>query len=304
MALNLNSLRLFTAVAEQGGFTAAGRLLRMSQPAISKAVRQLEGEVDAQLLLRTAKGVTLTEEGRVLLAHARVLFGEERAAEEALAERRGLVRGALRLGSSLTVASYFLPRILGAFHGRHPAIELTLVALNTRGVLDALLANTIELGVVEGPVSHPRVEVSPWMEDELVALAAPSHPLTRVRHLKTARLFQELFLIREEGAGTRDIILAALRNRRVTPARLFEISENEVIKQLAAAGVGFTILSRMAVEGEVSRGDLVPLAVEDLVLRRTLTWLQVKGRRPSAAMTEFRALATGPFRPKLGQRRP
>jgi len=304
MALNLNSLRLFTAVAEQGGFTAAGRLLRVSQPAISKAVRQLEGDVDAQLLLRTAKGVTLTEEGRVLLAHARVLFGEERAAEEALAERRGLARGALRLGSSLTVASYFLPRILGAFHGRHPAIELTLVALNTRGVLDALLANTIELGVVEGPVSHPRVEVSPWMEDELVALAAPGHPLTQVRHLKTSRLFQELFLIREEGAGTRDIILAALRNRRVTPARLFEISENEVIKQLAAAGVGFTILSRMAVEGEVSRGDLVPLAVEDLVLHRTLTWLQVKGRRPSAAMTEFRALATGPFRPKLGQRRP
>jgi DNA-binding transcriptional LysR family regulator len=86
----------------------------------------------------------------------------------------------------------------------------------------------------------------------------------------------------------------------VTPARLFEMSDNEV-KQLAGAGVGFAILSRMAIEKEVARGELVPLAVEDLVLRRTLTWLEVKGRRPSAAMAEFRALATGPFRPKLGQ---
>ncbi len=301
MALNLNSLRLFSAVAERGGFTAAARLMHVSQPAISKAVRQLEAEVGAQLLVRTARGVGLTEEGRMLLGHARVLFGEERAAEEALAERRGLSRGSLRLGSSLTVASYFLPRILGAFHARHPAIELTLVALNTRNVLDALLVNRVELGIVEGPVSHARVEVSPWVEDELVAVVAPGHPLTEVRRLKAARVFQELFLIREEGAGTRDIILAALRNRGLTPARLFEISENEVIKQLAAAGVGFTILSRMAVAVELQRGELVPLAIEDLVLRRTLTWIQVKGRRPSAAMTEFRSLATGPFSPKLGQ---
>ena len=299
MAINLNSLRLFTAVAESGGFTAAARQLRVSQPAISKAVRQLEGQLGTQLLVRTARGVTPTEEGKVLLSHARALFGEERAAEEALAERRGLRRGLLRIGSSLTVASYFLPPILGAFHARHPAIEMTLVAANTRAVLDALLANAVELGVVEGPVSHARVEVSPWMEDELVAVVAPGHPLTHVRRLKAARLFQELFLIREQGAGTRDVVLAALRNRGVTPARLFEISENEVIKQLASSGVGFTILSNHAVQKEIARGELVPLAVDDLVLRRTLTWLQVRGRRPSAAATEFRSLATGPFRPKL-----
>ena len=84
----------------------------MSQPAISKAVRELERQVSTQLLVRTARGITLTEQGKALLSHARALFGEERAAEEALAEYRGLGRGTLRLGSSLTVASYFLPRIL------------------------------------------------------------------------------------------------------------------------------------------------------------------------------------------------
>jgi DNA-binding transcriptional LysR family regulator len=275
----------------------------VSQPAISKAVRQLEREVGTQLLLRDARGVTPTEEGRVLLTHARALFGEERAAEEALAEHRGLGRGSLRLGSSLTVASYFLPRILGAFHGRHPAIELTLVARNTRAVLEALLAHDVELAVVEGPVRHERVEVSPWMDDELVAFVAPGHPLTRVKNLRAARLFREQFLIREEGAGTRDVVLAALRNRRIVPARLFEISENEVMKKLAAAGVGFGILSRFAVADELARGELVLLEVEDLPLRRTLTWLQVRGRRPSPAAAELMALSTGPFRPKLQPRR-
>jgi DNA-binding transcriptional LysR family regulator len=302
MALNLNSLRLFTAVAERGGFSAASRAMRVSQPAISKAVRQLEGQLGAQLLQRTARGVTLTEPGSVLLTHARVLFGEERAAEEALADLQGLARGSLRLGSSMTVASYFLPRILGAFHARHPGIALTLVAANTRRVLDALLANEIEMGVVEGPLSHPRVDVSPWIEDELVAVASPRHPLTAVNNLRAARLFRELFLTREEGAGTRVVVFAALHNRRVTPSRLFEISENEVLKKLAAAGVGFTILSRMAVEEEIARGELAVLRVEDLVMRRTLTFLQIKGRRPSPAVAGFRALATGPLRPRLDAR--
>jgi DNA-binding transcriptional LysR family regulator len=299
MALNLNSLRLFAAVAERGSFTAAGRQQRVSQPAISKAVRLLERQVGAQLLVRTPQGVSLTEDGQLLFAHARALFGEERAAEEELAERRGLTRGGLRLGSSLTVASYFLPRILGAFHARHPALALTLVAVNTRAVLEALLAHQVELAVVEGPVAHPRVEVSPWMEDELVAVVAPGHALTRVRSLRAAALMRELFLIREEGAGTREVVLAALRNRRLAPARLFEISENEVLKKLAAAGVGFAILSRFAVQEELARGELAALAVEDLVLRRTLTWLQVKGRRPGPAAAEFKALAEGPFRPRL-----
>jgi DNA-binding transcriptional LysR family regulator len=297
--MNLHSLRLFTAVAERGGFSAASRAVRVSQPAISKAVRLLEAELETQLLVRTAQGVSLTEAGSALLAHARLLFAEETAAEASLAELKGLVVGSLRIGSSLTVASYFLPRILGAFHARHPAIALTLVAANTRAVLDALLADRIEFGVVEGPLAHPRVQVSPWMEDTLVAVVAPSHPLTRLGRLSAARLFREQFLIREEGAGTRDVVLAALRRRRVTPARLFEISENEVIKQLAAAGVGFTILSRMAVQEELARGELVVLDVEDLVLRRTLTWLEMKGRRSSPAMREFQSLATGPFRPTL-----
>ena len=135
-----------------------------------------------------------------------------------------------------------------------------------------------------------------------MAVASPRHPLTTVRHLRVARLFRELFLTREEGAGTRVVVFAALHNRRVTPSRLFEISENEVLKKLAAAGVGFTILSRMAVQEEIARGELAVLRVEDLVLRRTLSWLQVKGRRPSPAMAGFRALATGPFRPRLEAR--
>jgi DNA-binding transcriptional LysR family regulator len=171
--------------------------------------------------------------------------------------------------------------------------------LRRRRELGALLAWDVELAVVEGPVPHARVEVAPWMEDELLAVVGPGHPLTRVRHLKAARLVRELFLIREEGAGTRDVVLAALRNRRLTPTRLFEISENEVIKKLAAAGVGFAVLSRFAVQEEIARGELVPLEVDDLVMRRTLTWLQLKGRLPTPAMTEFRALATGPFRPTL-----
>ena len=109
MALNLNSLRLFLAVATHGGFSRAARITGVSQPAISKAVRLLELQSGAQLLVRSASRVTLTEAGALLVEHARALFAEERAAEEELESLRGLRRGVLRIGGSTTLAAYFLP---------------------------------------------------------------------------------------------------------------------------------------------------------------------------------------------------
>ena len=121
--LNLHHLRLFTAVVDQGGFTKAASTLNLSQPAISKSLKELEDGLQLSLLDRSARSIRLTEAGRLLYERARELFGVERVAERELRELRGLKRGILRVGASTTIATYFLPPILGRFHLSHPRVR-------------------------------------------------------------------------------------------------------------------------------------------------------------------------------------
>jgi DNA-binding transcriptional LysR family regulator len=291
MGLNLNSLRLFLAVATQGGFSRAARASGVSQPAISKAVRILEAQAGTQLLLRASSGVTLTEAGQVLLERARALFAEERAAEEQLQALRGLRGGVLRVGASTTLASYILPPPLGEFHRLHPEVVIELHSANARAVVTAVIEHRVELGLVEGPVTDVRLEVNPWREDILVAVTAPTHPLARAKRVDGARLMRALLLLREEGAGTREVMLAAFRRRRWVPERTFEVNSTEAIKGMLAAGMGWAILSQRAVVEELQLGRLRVLEVDGMALRRTLTWVKWKRRRLGPAAATFRTLA-------------
>ncbi|HET6983252.1 MAG TPA: LysR substrate-binding domain-containing protein [Myxococcaceae bacterium] len=291
MALNLNSLRLFLAVATHGGFSRAARVTGVSQPAISKAVRLLEQQGGAQLLVRAPSGIVLTEAGTLLLDHARALFAEERAAEEQLESLRGLRRGALRVGASTTLAASFLPPILGELYRAHPGIDLRVLSANARTVIGAVLDHQVELGLVEGPVHDGRLEVRPWREDELVVVVGPGHPFARMKRVTGPQLMEEPLVIREEGAGTRDVMLAALRRRRWTARRTFEVNSTEAIKGLVAAGVGWAVLSARIVRDELQLGRLKRLDVPDFALRRMLSWIRWKARRLGPGAAAFRSLA-------------
>src|SRR5215813_3843729 len=131
MPLNLHLLRLFAAVVQTGSFSRAADTLHISQPAISKGVRDFELQVGCRLLDRTSKGVRVTREGEALVRHADTLFAAERAAEEELLSLRSLDTGSLRIGASTTIATYMIAQYLGLFHKRYPGIELHLVSANT-----------------------------------------------------------------------------------------------------------------------------------------------------------------------------
>jgi DNA-binding transcriptional LysR family regulator len=291
MALNLNSLRLFLAVATHGGFSRAARVTGVSQPAISKAVRLLEQQGGAQLLVRTHGGVVLTEAGRLLLEHARALFAEERSAEEQLESLRGLRRGVLRVGGSTTLAAYFFPPILGELYRAHPGIDLEVLSGNARTVLGAVLDHRVELGLIEGPVRDGRLEVRPWREDILHVVVSPEHPLARLKRVTGPQLMDEVLIIREEGAGTRVVMEAAMKRRRWTPHRVFEVNSTEAIKGMVAAGIGWALLSTRAIRDDLALGRLRAIEVQDFSLRRTLSWIRWKARRLAPAAAAFRSLA-------------
>jgi len=292
MSLNLHLFRLFAAVARHGSFSRAADALHLSQPSVSKGVRDFEAQVGSRLLERRGPGgVSLTEAGGLLMRHATVLFAAERAAEEELAALRGLQRGTLSVGASTTVATYHLPPILGAFHKRHPEVELRLTSANTLQIAELLSARELDIALVEGPVDEPGIEVRPWREEEMVLIAAPDHRLARApAPIPTDDIAREIVIVREPGSGTRDVALAALEAHHIVPRSVLEVGSTEAIKQIVAGGLGIAIVSAAAAADQIALGKLAILQARDFAVRRTLTRLFLPGRQPSAPTAAFDAL--------------
>lgn len=292
MAFSFRLLRVFVAVAHQGSFTRAAAQLGLTQPAVSKSVRDLERRAGVALVERGTTGVRLTEPGRVLLAHARTILAEARAADESLNAIRGIGGGALRIGASPTIATYLLPGLLQTFHARHPAVEVSLHTAPSRAVANALLQREIDVGLVEAAVpDDPRLSIAPWRQDELVVIAAPSHPLAPQSPIATMALAHELLVLREPGSGTRQFVLDALASRGIVARRTLDADSVEAIKRIVAAGLGVSIVSRAAIEDMLTLRRLVVLELTDLTITRPLRRITVRNHR-SVAVRAFVSLLT------------
>jgi len=298
--MNLHHLRLFAAVVEQGGFTNAARALRLSQPAISKSLNELERQLHVSLIERGARGVKLTEAGRSLYDRARELFGVERVAERELRELRGLKRGTLRVAASTTIATYMLPPVLGRFRMRHPSVRIRVTSANTRSVLRRLLESRTDVALVEGPISDDAVDVIPWREDELVVIAHPEHPLAVQSEVGVDHLKRETVLVREPGSGTREVAERALARHGVRLTRTMRLGGTEAIKQGVAAGLGVAIVSRAAAADQITLGRIVVVPVRGLQIRRELTQLKLRHRSDSTAARELRLLLDDERGPSVG----
>lgn len=287
MALNLHLVRIFAAVAEEQSFTRAALRLMISQPAVSKAVQELERQIGSALLERETGGVRLTEAGATLYRHARTIFATERVAEEELAALQGLRRGTLHIGASTTIAIYLLPRLLGAFQRRYPGIEIHLTSANTHEIARLLLDYRLDLALVEGPVEDRQIDVVPWRDDELVVIAAPDHPLAQQASIDLQALAAAPFITREPGSGTGAVAAQALQAHGLEPRIVLELGSTEAIKQAVAAGLGIAIVSRATLDDQLALGRVRILTIPRLVIRRDLTELRRHGHTPSLAARAF-----------------
>jgi DNA-binding transcriptional LysR family regulator len=290
MSINLHHLRLFAAVAEHRSFTRAAASLNLSQPAISKSLSELERQLSISLIDRTGKSVALTDAGETLYARARELFGVERTAEQELRELRGMKRGVLRIAASTTIATYMLAPVLGRFHVRRPNVRIQTTSANTRTVLRLLLEFRVDVALVEGPVAHPRVEVLPWRDDELVVIASPEHHLVSRQAVEVGALANETFLVREPGSGTREVSRRALALHGVRLANTMRVGGTEAIKQGVAAGLGLAIVSRAAAADQLALNKLVVLPVPGLEITRTLARIRLRNRASTASARELELL--------------
>lgn len=302
MRLNLHLLRIFFTVAERRSFSRAAEALFVSQPAVSKAVRELEHQLGLPLLERgaggpkSARGVQLTSDGTAVFEHARGIFALERAALEDVQARVGLQRGRLRLGASSTVGAYWLPQLLADFAQRHPQVELQVVQGNTQTICEALIDCRIDIGVVEGEVNDPRIAVQAWRDDPLCVIAGARSPLARKRRLTTEVLSAQTWLMREPGSGTRNVADRLLRDLAIEPQRRIEIGSNEGITRAVAAGLGVALLPVRVVRELLALREVAALKLSGAPkLVRPLWRVELKDRPPSPLVQAFRpVLAQAP----------
>ena len=286
MHLTLRQLKVFEAVARHLNYTRAAEELHLTQPAVSMQVKQLEESLGLALFEQLGKRIHLTEAGIEVLGYARTITQQLDELEGVLNRMKGLGGGRLRI-SVATTANYFIPTLLGSFSRRYPDVTVSLDVTNRETLLRQLTENTVDLVVMGQPPAEADVEAQVFMDNPLVVVAPPDHPLAKERKIPLARLQEETFLVRESGSGTRIAMERFFNERGMRLKTGMEVGSNEAIKQSVQAGLGLGLLSRATIEQELALQRLVVLDVAEFPIMRHWFVVHRKGKRLSAVAEAF-----------------
>ena len=289
--MTLEQLRIFVAVAEREHLTQAADGLALSPSAVSAAIRALEGRYGASLFDRVGRRIVLSETGRLFLPEARATLKAAASAELALSEIAGLKRGSLMVQASQTVAAYWLPPLLVAFHRQYPGIDLTLAIGNTATVARAVRDGVADLGFIEGQIEEPLLASRMVAVDRLILLAAPGHDWVEGRPPVAADLLAGRWILREEGSGTRSAFEASLKADGIDTGALevaMSLPSNEAVLTALGSGAFVGVASERAAATALLAGRLKAI---DYVLRpRAFSMLWHRERHPSRAARAFEGL--------------
>jgi len=292
-------LKVFHTVARLLSFTKAAEALHMTQPAVTFQVRQLEEYFNTRLFDRTHNKVNLTPAGERVSEFAERIFDLYSEMENSVRDLTGEISGALTIGASTTIAEYMLPALLGEFKNRYPDINLRLKVSNSEGIVSMVEHNVIDLGVVESSVSNKNLIVEVCHDDQLVVVAAPDHELVkRGGKVKAAEIVMYPFVSREEGSGTRDVIMQYLIDHNVNPSELnfcLELGSPEAIKGAVEAGMGITIISRSIIGKELRLNTLCELQL-DPPLSRPFSFVRQRQKFRVTVMEELLEFAQSYFK--------
>lgn len=283
-------LHVFREVAEMRNLTKASRALHLSQPAVTKHIKLLEESLHLPLFTRSSSGVMLTEAGVIFLRHVQAMEKAHAAVLEQLQAPTGQLTGRIRLGCSMTVASYFVPRVLAPFRAEYPAVSCEVLEGNTDFVVGQLLDQRIDVGLVEGPCRRWEIQVQPFFEDEIIWIASPTDPVIKARHFTLKMLMDRPIISRELGSGTRRVVESALRRGGIALNKLKIIQElpnAEAIKRMVASGAGIGYVPRMSVEQELASGKVVQINNPQLQIKRAFSVLTPQGPDPIGIVQAF-----------------
>jgi molybdate transport repressor ModE-like protein len=287
-ALEPARLRLLVEVDRRGSISAAAEACRISQPSATKQLKTLEAAVGEKLVERNGRASRVTEAGELVVAHAARVLDTLQGLQEELGALRGAETGTLALAASTTSGTYVVPAILQCFADRHPGVDVDISIGSSAWVAERVAKREFSLGIA-GEVELPTgVRAEPFLDDELVGIAAPDRIKLRRGRAPIPELERWTLLVREPGSSTRAVAERYLARSGYHPANRWELDSNEAIKRSVQAGLGVGFLSRLVVSDEIDRGELVSFRIEGSEpMRRSIHLLLPDGRDSTPSERAF-----------------
>ncbi|MBS1127953.1 MAG: transcriptional regulator [Nitrospirae bacterium] len=285
-----HKLRVFCAVAETKSFSKASELIHLTQPAVSLQIQAMEELYETRLFDRSGNTINLTPAGEILYKRAKEILALYSEAQQNISEITGAIKGSLSIGASSTIGNYLLPHIISAFKKKVPQVNISLVVGNTKTITEKLNAGEIDIALVEGDVSKQRFSVETLLSDELVVIMSPAHPWAERRNLPAIELTKEPLIMREEGSGTRQIILKHLEEHGLKLDQLkitLVMGSTEAIKGAVEEGTGVSIMSGWAVRKWLKLGLLKAATFKDLKFHRNFSIISPKRNYSTHTAREF-----------------
>ncbi|MBY0341780.1 MAG: LysR family transcriptional regulator [Rhodocyclaceae bacterium] len=282
-------LQVFHAVAKQMSFTRAAEVLFMTQPAVTFQIKQLEEHFNTRLFDRGHGRISLTPAGELVLEYAERILGLAGEMDLRVAEMTGEVRGSLLVGSSMTIAEFMLPRILGEFKSAYPEVRQRLVVANSEAIQQRVSEHMLDIGLIESPPSQNGLDVEVCSEDELQVVCNPAFPLAKFSEITPQQLTEYPYVSREIGSGSREYTDKYLREHGIQPDQMklvMELGGPEALNGVVESGLGFAIASRASVIKAQRLGDLVTVPLKPRLMR-TLYMVYPKEKFRSRLVTTF-----------------
>jgi len=274
-------IKVFYFVAFHASFTKAAEELLISQPAVTKNIKELETELGVQLFIRTGNSIKLSEAGEIVMQYATDIFDLEKDLQFKLGKLKNKYAGQLSLGASTTIGQYILPVILAKFKQKHPHIELSLINDNTRKIEVALADNEIELGIVEGCSKNRQLKYEPFMKDEIVAIVHTNQPLSSKDEITIEELKSIPLVLREIGSGTLDVIQSSLKKCNIKMNDLnvvIHLGSTESIKSFLKNSNSIGLVSVSAISKEIVNGEFKIIDIKDFEILRTFYFVYPHGK--------------------------
>ncbi len=291
LQIDFRHLETFCRVADLKSFSKAADDLFLTQPTVSGHILSLERSLSLRLFDRTSREVRLTQAGKVFLGYASKILSFRKDLLNALSEFSRGIKGELSLGASTIPGEYLLPKLMGHFKKEYPHFVISLKIADTREIIQYILQDDVEFGIVGARLTHPSLHYEKYEEDEIVVAAPPDHPLTRKKRVAVEELLKEPWIIREEGSGTQMAVEKALRKKGKSLKQfhvVMEMGSTSSVKEGVKAKLGLAFLSKRAAEEELTRGFLSRIAIEGIEpISRQIYIVSHRGRTLSPIGMEF-----------------
>ncbi len=284
--MDFDQLETFLEVARLSSFSRAAEKRFRTQPAISSQIRALEEEVGAKLLDRSGGKVSITASGKLFQKYAEETLEGRKGVLTAIAETERVPRGEIIVGANEGTCLHILPEVFAEFKKQYPDVAVNIKRSDYAKILESVIDNSVDFGVVSTPVTDPRLTVMLLHRDELIIIAPPQHPLAKMKSAAVADV-AKFPLVLPKAGHTRDALENLFHERRLKPRYAMELDSSELLKRFVAAEVGVGFIARSNVLEDVRANALVAIPISDAQVRRDLALVFRKDKALSRAALAF-----------------